>query len=331
MICPSPVTVAPLEQDPMDPISLALLIIAGMGLTEALVHHGTVRWDLLTMNDFRNLLLSTNTTDEAEALQNRAGYVPAFHHALAEPQVQQHLSSLHASQGQARNLVVALSGGKDSTAMALRLAELGVPFQVLYTPTGDELPEVQRHIERVIRACDAEMVDIGAPTLAQLIEEQQCLPNFRMRWCTRMIKIDPVQEYLTQHPGTVIAVGLRADEPKRVGGVYRDALVCFPLRDWGWTESDVLRYCAEQGMTPPPRTDCSVCFYQTLHEWWRLWKYYPEHYKQAEEWERQIGHTFRSPQRDTWPTALKDLRKEFEKGRIPKPRRRKISCRICAM
>ena len=42
--------------------------------------------------------------------------------------------------------IVALSGGKDSTAMALRLAEVE-PRNYIYicTPTGDELPDMDRH------------------------------------------------------------------------------------------------------------------------------------------------------------------------------------------
>ena len=101
----------------------------------------------------------------------------------------------HLSNGHGLNLVVALSGGKDSTAMALRLAELGVPFKLLYTPTGAELPEVRAHIERIVQETGAELIDLGVPSLAELIEEQRCLPNFRMRWCTRMIKIEPVQQW----------------------------------------------------------------------------------------------------------------------------------------
>lgn len=37
--------------------------------------------------------------------------------------------------------VVAFSGGKDSTCMAVMLAEEGEDFELLFTPTGDESPE----------------------------------------------------------------------------------------------------------------------------------------------------------------------------------------------
>ena len=47
--------------------------------------------------------------------------------------------------------VVWVSGGKDSTAMALRLAELhpDVPWRYVCTPTRNELPAVHDHWERL--------------------------------------------------------------------------------------------------------------------------------------------------------------------------------------
>ena len=43
--------------------------------------------------------------------------------------------------------IVGLSGGKDSTALAIRLKELNPDANYLYvcTPTGDELPEMETH------------------------------------------------------------------------------------------------------------------------------------------------------------------------------------------
>lgn len=48
--------------------------------------------------------------------------------------------------------------------------------------------------------------------------------------------------------------------------------------------------------------------------------------------ELQIGHTFRSETRDTWPASMKGLRLRFEAGEIPKDRRkkRKTMCSVCA-
>jgi 3'-phosphoadenosine 5'-phosphosulfate sulfotransferase (PAPS reductase)/FAD synthetase len=46
--------------------------------------------------------------------------------------------------------VVAFSGGKDSVATALLLYERGEDFDLLFTPTGNELPSLVEHMDRVI-------------------------------------------------------------------------------------------------------------------------------------------------------------------------------------
>jgi len=232
---------------------------------------------------------------------------------------------------ESKHIVVAFSGGKDSTALALRLNETGVRFRLLNTPTGNELPGVREHIERIANHTGAELVDLKAPTLAELIEEQKALPNWRMRWCTRMIKIEPCAEWLNQHNPITLAVGLRADEQGRAGATYSGSteVVC-PLRDWGWNEIRVREYVLRKGFQPPKRTDCAVCFYQTLYEWYELWMNHGDYYKQGIFWEDNIGHTFRSPGRDAWPASLRELAKEFMSGHIPKPRQRKVMCRVCS-
>jgi len=228
-------------------------------------------------------------------------------------------------------MLVAFSGGKDSTALALRLHELGESFALMHTATGNELPGVREHIERVSRACGAPIVDLGAPTLEELIREQQCLPNWRMRWCTRMIKIEPALAFYDSIPGETVCVGLRSDEEGRMG-IEADAGVNirYPLREWGWGVGDVVGYCERMGFAPPARTDCAVCFYQTLREWYDLYREYPEEYQRGIDWEESVGHTFRSPQRDSQPASLADLRVQFDLGYVPKSRRRKIMCRLCA-
>lgn len=229
-------------------------------------------------------------------------------------------------------MIVAFSGGKDSTAMVVRLAELGEPFSCLFTPTGDELPEVLVHIQTVVAMIDRPLVLPPAPTLEGLIAFHGALPNWRMRWCTRQIKIEPCIAYLKAHPGETLCVGLRADEEAREG-LYGDyATYRYPLREWGWKIADVLDYLSEQDVQVPARTDCAVCFYQRLGDWYRLWRDHPERFERGVRLEQQTGHTFRSPSRDTWPAALTDLRQQFVDGRIPRGVDDKAeACRVCSL
>jgi PP-loop superfamily ATP-utilizing enzyme len=214
---------------------------------------------------------------------------------------------------------VAFSGGKDSTAMALRMAELGESFSLLFTPTGRELPGVMPHAERVATLAGRPLIIPSGPSLDDVIDSQAMLPNFRARFCTRMIKIVPCRAYLQRHPGSTLCVGLRADETDREGGLYGDLITYRrPLQEWGWGIRQVRDYVRQRGVTIPERTDCDVCFFQRLDEWWSLWRQYPERFAVGERYEAETGHTFRTPGRDSWPVPLAALRREFERGREPK-------------
>lgn len=251
--------------------------------------------------------------------------------------------------------IVALSGGKDSSAMALRLKEVepDTDFEYICTPTGYELDEMFEHwrglgvlLGKPIRPVMAE------GSLAQIVRAQKAIPNSQMRFCTRLSKIVPAKQFYLSAAPCVAYVGLRADEPEEArGGIYGEiegVTQRYPMREWGWAEREVWAYLEGRGVTIPDRTDCDRCFFQELHEWWSLWKLHPERFWDASRQEDEIGHTWRSDSRDTWPAKLSELAKEFERGRRPtvraKPgvRRRSVAgqleifgrggmCRVCTM
>ena len=232
------------------------------------------------------------------------------------------------------NHIIALSGGKDSTAMALRLAEVE-PRSYIYvcTPTGDELPDVVRHWNKLEEIFSAPIIKVSTgQTLQSLIENKKCVPNWRMRFCTKELKIIPYQSWIMNHLPAISYVGLRADEQGRSGIEWDNELKLttrYPLRDWGWGIGEVHEYLIQRKIIIPDRTDCARCFYQTLYEWYLLWMNHTDIYAHAEAQEVKYSHTFRSPQRDTRPAALRDLREQFELGYLPKQRIRKGGCRIC--
>lgn len=235
--------------------------------------------------------------------------------------------------------VVALSGGKDSTAMALRLAEIE-PREYVHvcTPTGNEPPEMFEHWRRLGELLGKPIIPVMGGTLKGLIEKQNALPNWRQRWCTRMLKIEPYAAFLTRHLPCTSYVGLRADEPDREGGDYLDipgVTMDFPMRRWGWGIADVRGYLRERGITIPKRTDCLLCFFQRLIEWYEFWRDHRTAWFEGERMEAVTGHTFRSPGRDTWPASMEGLRLRFEAGDIPKDTRRdllkEMQCRVCRL
>lgn len=223
--------------------------------------------------------------------------------------------------------------------MALFLQEIEPDreYEYICTPTGDELDEMLEHWLSLGRILGKPIKPVtNGRSLDGLIKIQMCLPNWRMRWCTRMLKIEPFQRYCMEHLPATLYVGIRADEAREGADHDMPLLVRqrFPLVEWGWGIADVVRYLNRRGVKIPERTDCANCFFQTIYEWWRLWRYHPGNFAQGESWEALTGHTLRSDSRDTWPAALKDLRVRFEAGDVPKKRTamkdRPSMCSVCA-
>lgn len=211
--------------------------------------------------------------------------------------------------------------------MALRLkeAEPNCNYEFCITPTGRELPTMDEHWSKLECLLGQPLIRVPAPTLVDLIIKQKCLPNWRMRWCTRLIKIEPFIHYAQSQAPAICHVGIRSDEVvgndvregtdwNGIEGISQD----LPLVRWGWGINKVKTYLQERGVSIPQRTDCDMCFFQRLEEWWRLWKDYPQRWAEAEALENYTGHTLRSDGRDSWPASLIELRKKFESGLTPR-------------
>lgn len=238
-------------------------------------------------------------------------------------------------------LIVGFSGGNDSTAMVLRMAELGEDFTCLFTPVRNEPAELFAHVRLVAELIQRPIVEPPNVSLMYLIVQNRSLPSFHSRWCTRQGKIEPTKAYLMSLPERpTYCVGFRADEEVREG-LYGDfADYRYPMQEWGWNLHDVRDYLDARGVHPPKRTNCQLCYDQQLGEWWELWRDKPEEFAKGELLEAHYGHTFRSPSRDTWPASLKALRERFEQGHIPRGADYQLSlldeekygrCRICRL
>lgn len=230
--------------------------------------------------------------------------------------------------------VVGLSGGKDSTALALRLAEIEPrDYEYICNETGDELPEMVAHWARLEELLGKPIIRVRhSRDLKAEIRKQRMLPSVFGRWCTRVMKIEPTIEYMeTLAEGSVLYVGLRADEEARRGLYGEDVAVRFPMREWGWAEADVWAYLDERGVCIPERTDCAMCPYQRLGEWRDLYTKHPDRYIELVQLEDEIGATLRSPGRDTWPADLRSLAKEFDSGRKLRQYKRATTCRVCSL
>lgn len=238
---------------------------------------------------------------------------------------------------------IAVSGGKDSTALWLRLEEVEPRDYIpICTPTGDEPQELIEHWRHLEEITGRKITYLeSGETLHSLIDHFKSLPNNRQRWCTRILKIEPCVQFLAQNLPCTLYVGLRADEEERQGGIYDDIPQRFPMREWGWGVGDVHGYLQDKGVSIPERTDCLRCYHQRLGEWWSLWKDSPEEWASAVNQEDAVSQyrrkecTFRNSTRDTWPTSLRDLGQMFASGNTPKNAAEQDmfggKCRVCSM
>lgn len=241
--------------------------------------------------------------------------------------------------------IVGLSGGKDSTCLAILLAEEEPrPYNYVCTPTGNELPPMLDHWRKLEELLGQPLLMLKAPTLMDVIEKQGALPSWRMRFCTRIIKLAPYGRFIQAAQPAVSYIGLRDDEEDRDGASHGGDFVPkesglvqrFPLRERGYDIDMVYKFLSDRNITIPDRTDCAWCYYQKIGEWYNLWAQHPVTYSQGEALEVRYGHTFRSAKRDSWPASLAELRLEFEKGRKPERSLKMMDsrtnmCRACTL
>lgn len=219
--------------------------------------------------------------------------------------------------------------------MALRLMEVE-PREYTYicTPTGRELPEMEAHWTRLEGLLGAPLLRVTNGTLESWIREWRALPNHRMRWCTRVLKVEPMKAWLLQHAPVTHYVGLRADEEHREG-IYGEvaSMTRHPMREWGWGLNEVRAYLKQRGVMIPSRTDCDVCFFQRIGEWKALLRRHPDRFAEGEAYEELTGSTFRSPGRDSWPVKLKDFREEVQRSPELEIGDEESSeqCRVCSL
>lgn len=261
------------------------------------------------------------------------------------------LAGRHIFQRDAQGVahIVGLSGGKDSVCMAFLLREREPrPYTYVWTPTGDELPPMVEHMERVEGLLGSPIIRLTNGTLKSVMRDNNMLPSFHSRFCTRLLKLKPYGAFIEAAAPAISYIGLRADEDEderagaRPGGDYApitsNVQQDFPLRRWGMGIDDVWAYLASIGTEIPERSDCGRCPYQTIGELYNLWLYFPEIYDDAVGDETWSGHTFRSPtgKHGPWPAGLAALRVEFEKGRVPERslrmmEKRRGMCRRCSL
>ena len=162
--------------------------------------------------------------------------------------------------------VMGISGGKDSSALAIYMRGKVPEMEYFFCDTGSELPETYEYLQRLEAA-------LGKP-IARLNSErgfdhwlwvyQGALPSPQMRWCTKAMKIKPLEEWIGADE-TYSYIAIRADE-HRQGYVSHKPNIhpVFPFKEDGITKDDVMRILEDAGVGLPDyyewrtRSGCGV-------------------------------------------------------------------------
>ena len=213
--------------------------------------------------------------------------------------------------------ILSLSGGKDSTALALYMRDKVDEMEYVFCDTDKELRETYEYLNRIEAYLGKKIVrlnaNVGFDHWLQVYGGY--LPSPNIRWCTRQLKLKPFEEFVGDD-SIVSYVGIRADED-RVGYISHkpNITTVYPLKDAGIDYAGVIRILDESGIGLPPylqwgrtHSGCYFCFFQKPIEWVRLLETYPEDFDRAQAYEKQSkepGKTF------TWIQGmpLSELRK----------------------
>src|SRR6266540_6293693 len=111
--------------------------------------------------------------------------------------------------------ILMLSGGKDSTALAIYMRDRVPDMEYVFCDTDKELPETYEYLDKIEFFLGKKIVrlrdDRGFDHWLQVYGGY--LPSSQMRWCTRMLKIKPFEKYVDGDE-VMMYVGIRADEDR---------------------------------------------------------------------------------------------------------------------
>lgn len=190
--------------------------------------------------------------------------------------------------------ILSLSGGKDSAALAVYMRDRVPNMEYIFHDTYKELPETYDYLGR-LEAYLGKPIHFTRPDYdfdTWLDIYGGVIPSNHRRWCTRMLKLKPFEDYIGEEP-VINYVGLRADE-EREGYISHKANITtvYPFRDDGLVRDDIIRILEESGLGLPTftkwgrtRSGCYFCFYQQKIEWVRLKERHPDLFQKAKDYE----------------------------------------------
>ena len=191
--------------------------------------------------------------------------------------------------------ILGLSGGKDSTALAVLMQKKIPQMEYFFCDTQKELPETYEYLDRIKARLGITITYLSAERGFDhwLDIYGGYLPSPKVRWCTRKLKIAPLEQFIGNDEA-ISYVGIRADE-KRDGYISTKPNIkaVYPFKEAGLVHTDILRLLEESGIGLPSyyrwrtRSGCFFCFFQRKYEWVKLAEEHPDFFAEAVKYEQE--------------------------------------------
>lgn len=193
--------------------------------------------------------------------------------------------------------ILALSGGKDSSALAVYMKDKVPDMEYVFCDTEKELNETYEYLQRLSQYLKKPIHTLkyksgyGFDEILKL--KRGYLPSVQSRWCTQCLKLIPYEEYIGTDE-VISYVGIRADEPHRTGYISTKPNIktVFPFVNDNIRKADVFRILEEAGLGVPAyyewrsRSGCFFCFFQQRIEWVGLLERHPDLFQRAMDYEK---------------------------------------------
>ncbi len=194
--------------------------------------------------------------------------------------------------------VLGISGGKDSAALAIYMRDQVPEMEYFFCDTGKELPETYEFLQRleVVLGKPVERLNADRDFDHWLFVFQGALPSPQMRWCTKNLKIKPLEAWLgDSHAYSYIAI--RFDEDREGYISHKPNIkAVFPFKEDRIDKAGVIRILEDAGIGLPAyyewrtRSGCYFCFFQRKYEWVRLAEEHPDLFAKAVEYEDKVNY-----------------------------------------
>lgn len=189
--------------------------------------------------------------------------------------------------------VMGLSGGKDSTALAVLLSQhpdySDIEVEYFFCDTHKELSETYEYLDRIEARLGIKISRLEPHRGFDhwLDVYGGVLPSPKVRWCTKQMKIIPFEQFIGDDDA-ISYIGIRADE-NREGYISKKGNIkpVFPFKEHGLVKADIIRLLEDSGIGLPDyyrwrsRSGCFFCFFQRKYEWVMLEQEHPHLFAEA--------------------------------------------------